>query len=137
MDDRGASKREQKAALRAAVLAARRAMPAAARAEAASSLTAAVLTLPEVMTARIVAVYVSIGTEPPTAELLDVLRSRDARVLVPVLREDLDLDWAIYENRDADVARRPWHVGPRRAAAGRGRRRGRGRRAGAGAGRGR
>ena len=51
------------------------------------------------MTARIVAVYVSIGTEPPTAELLDALRSRDARVLVPVLREDRDLDWAIYENR--------------------------------------
>ena len=100
MDGRGASKREQKAALRAAVLAARRAMPAAARAEAASSLTAAVLTLPEVMTARIVAVYVSIGTEPPTAELLDVLRSRDARVMVPVLREDLDLDWAIYETRE-------------------------------------
>ena len=100
MDGRGASKREQKAALRAAVLAARRAMPAAARAEAASSLTAAVLTLPEVMTARIVAVYVSIGTEPPTAELLDVLRSRDTRVMVPVLREDLDLDWAIYETRE-------------------------------------
>jgi 5-formyltetrahydrofolate cyclo-ligase len=93
MDGRGTSKREQKAALRAA-------MPAARRAEASSSLTAAVLTLPEVMTARIVAVYVSIGTEPPTAELLDVLRSRNARVLVPVLREDLDLDWAIYENRE-------------------------------------
>ena len=75
-------------------------MPAAARAEAASSLTAAVLTLPEVMAARIVAVYVSIGTEPPTAELLDVLRSRDARLMVPVLREDLDLDWAIYETRE-------------------------------------
>ena len=99
MDDRGASMRDQKVALRAAVLAARRAMPAEARAEAASSLTAAVLTLPEVMTARIVAVYVSIGTEPSTAELLDVLRSRDTRVLVPVLRADLDLDWAIYENR--------------------------------------
>ncbi len=100
MDDRSAAMWEQKVALRAAVLAARRAMPAAARAEAASSLTAAVLTLPEVMTARIVAVYVSIGTEPSTAELLDVLRSRDARVLVPVLREDLDLDWAIYETRE-------------------------------------
>jgi 5-formyltetrahydrofolate cyclo-ligase len=59
-----------------------------------------VLTFPEVMTARTVAAYVSIGTEPPTAELLDVLRSRDVRVLVPVLRDDLDLDWAIYENPD-------------------------------------
>jgi 5-formyltetrahydrofolate cyclo-ligase len=91
---------EDKAGLRAAVLAARRALPASARAEAASLLTAAVLTFPEVMTARTVAAYVSIGTEPPTAELLDVLRSRDVRLLVPVLRDDLDLDWAIYENPD-------------------------------------
>jgi 5-formyltetrahydrofolate cyclo-ligase len=100
MDAQAASVREQKAALRASRLAARRALPAAARAEAASALTAAVLTLPEVLAARVVAVYVSIGTEPSTAELLDVLRSRDARVLVPVLRADLDLDWAIYENRE-------------------------------------
>ncbi len=91
---------EDKAGLRAALLAARRALPASTRADAASLLTAAVLSLPEVSTARTVAVYVSIGTEPPTAELLDVLRSRDVRVLVPVLRDDLDLDWAIYENRD-------------------------------------
>lgn len=97
MGDRGASVRDRKAAMRAALLAARRALPAAARAEAASSVTAAVLTLPEVLAARIVAVYVSIGTEPSTAELMDVLRSRDVRVLVPVLRADLDLDWAIYE----------------------------------------
>jgi 5-formyltetrahydrofolate cyclo-ligase len=98
-DDAGTAT-EEKAGLRAALLAARRALPESARAEAASLLTAAVLTLPEVMTARTVAVYVSIGTEPPTAELLDVLRSRGVRVLVPVLREDLDLEWAIYENRD-------------------------------------
>jgi 5-formyltetrahydrofolate cyclo-ligase len=89
-----------KPGLRAAVLAARRAMPVSARAAAASSLTAAVLTLPEIAAAQVVAAYVSIGTEPPTAELLDVLRSRHVRVLVPALRDDLDLDWAIYETRD-------------------------------------
>ena len=98
--DEAGTATEDKAGLRAALLAARRALPASARAEAASLLTAAVLTLPEVSTARTVAVYISIGTEPPTAELLDVLRSRDVRVLVPVLRDDLDLDWAIYETRD-------------------------------------
>lgn len=98
-DEAGPATRE-KAGLRAAVLAARRALPESARAAAACTLTAAVLTLSEVSTARTVAVYVSIGTEPPTAELLDVLRSRDVRVLLPVLRDDLDLDWAIYENRD-------------------------------------
>jgi 5-formyltetrahydrofolate cyclo-ligase len=90
-----------KAALRARVLAARRAMPPADRAVAAAALTAAVLTLPEVRSARTIASYLSIGTEPSTAELVDVLRSRDVRVLVPALRTDLDLDWAIYENRVA------------------------------------
>ena len=88
---------DEKARLRAAVLAARRAMPDEARASAASSLTAAVLTLPEILAATSVAAYVPIGTEPSTSELLDVLGSRNVRVLVPVLRDDLDLDWAIYE----------------------------------------
>ncbi|HEX4699783.1 MAG TPA: 5-formyltetrahydrofolate cyclo-ligase [Actinomycetes bacterium] len=88
-----------KAELRARVLAARRAMPPPDRAVAAAALTAAVLTLPEVRPARTIASYLSIGSEPSTAELMDVLRSRDVRVLVPVLRADLDLDWAIYETR--------------------------------------
>jgi 5-formyltetrahydrofolate cyclo-ligase len=98
--DRAGPAAAEKAALRAAVLAARRALPESARADAASLLTEAVLTLPEVATARTVAVYVSFGTEPATAELLDVLQARNLRVLVPVLRDDLDLNWAIYENRD-------------------------------------
>ena len=85
-----------KALLRAAVIAARRAVPGPERAVAATSITAAVLTLPEVTAARTVALYVSIGTEPATAELLDVLRSRDVTVLLPQLRADSDLDWAIY-----------------------------------------
>jgi 5-formyltetrahydrofolate cyclo-ligase len=85
--------------LRARVLAARRGMAPADRAVAAAALTAAVLNLPEVRPARTIASYLSIGSEPSTAELVDVLRSRDVRVLVPVLRADLDLDWAIYETR--------------------------------------
>jgi 5-formyltetrahydrofolate cyclo-ligase len=90
-----------KAELRARVLAARRAMSPTDRAVAAVALTAAVVTLPEVRRARTIASYLSIGTEPSTAELVELLRSRDVRVLVPVLRPDLDLDWAIYENRAA------------------------------------
>ena len=35
------------------------------------------------------------------------------RVLVPVLRDDLDLDWAIYENRGRTVARRARDVDSR------------------------
>jgi len=101
VDDRATVVRERKAALRRSMLAARGALPLAARVDAASLLTSAVLTLPEVVAAQSVALYVSIGTEPSTAELLDVLRSRDVRVLLPVLLgQDLDLDWAIYETRE-------------------------------------
>jgi 5-formyltetrahydrofolate cyclo-ligase len=92
--------RAEKARLRAAATAARRAIPAPERVAAATSLTAAVLSLPEVRAARTVALYVSIGTEPVTTELLDVLRSRDIEVLLPVVRDDLDLNWAIYAGRD-------------------------------------
>jgi 5-formyltetrahydrofolate cyclo-ligase len=89
-----------KGRLRAALSAARRARSAPERAAAASQLSAAVLSLPEVGAARTVALYYSIGTEPATTELLDVLRSRDITVLLPVVRDDLDLDWAIYAGRD-------------------------------------
>jgi 5-formyltetrahydrofolate cyclo-ligase len=75
-------------------------MSARQRAAAASSITALVLALPQVRSASTVAAYVSIGTEPSTTDLLDGLRSRAARVLVPVLLDDLDLDWAIYATRE-------------------------------------
>jgi 5-formyltetrahydrofolate cyclo-ligase len=99
-----------KARVRAAVIAARRAVPAPERAAAASQLTAAVLSLPEVGAARTVALYSSIGTEPATTELLDVLQSRDITVLLPVVCDDLDLDWAIYAGRDhlSPTARGLW-----------------------------
>jgi 5-formyltetrahydrofolate cyclo-ligase len=42
-----------------------------------------------------VALYASTGTEPPTGPLLDALHGR--RVLLPVLRDDGDLDWAVWE----------------------------------------
>jgi 5-formyltetrahydrofolate cyclo-ligase len=94
-----ASSRE-KAELRARLLAARRAMTVARRDDAASRITASVLDLPNVRAARCVAAYLSFGTEPSTAQLLAELRSRGVRVLLPVLREDLDLDWAIYDGPD-------------------------------------
>ena len=99
-----------KARVRAAVIAARRALTASERAVAATQLTAAVLSLPEVGAARTVALYLSIGTEPATTELLDVLRSRDITVLLPVVCDDLDLDWAIYAGRDhlSPTARGLW-----------------------------
>ncbi len=86
-----------KAGLRAAVLAARRSAGAEQRARASAQLTRRVLDLPVVEAAHCVAAYVSFGTEPSTAELLAGISSRSVPVLLPVLRADLDLDWAIYD----------------------------------------
>lgn len=41
-----------------------------------------------------VAAYLSVGTEPGTAALLRALADRSVEVLLPVLLEDGDLDWA-------------------------------------------
>jgi 5-formyltetrahydrofolate cyclo-ligase len=86
--------------LRARALAARRAMTPDTREVAGSAITRAVLDLPEVTAARTVAAYLSIGTEPATNDLVEALRARGARVVVPVLRADLDLDWAEYVDID-------------------------------------
>lgn len=88
--------KEGKAALRRRVLAARRALDREQLERAASSVTRSVLDLPDVVAARCMAAYLSVGTEPSTTELLRHLTSRDVRVLLPVVRPDLDLDWAIY-----------------------------------------
>ncbi|GAA2976519.1 5-formyltetrahydrofolate cyclo-ligase [Streptomyces fulvorobeus] len=65
--------------------------------EAGALLASAALDLPELAGARTVAAYVSVGREPGTRALLDTLRSRGVRVLLPVLLPDNDLDWAAYE----------------------------------------
>lgn len=54
------------------------------------------LALPELAGARTVAAYVSVGGEPGTLALLDALRARGARVLLPALLPDNDLDWGEY-----------------------------------------
>ncbi|WP_369035182.1 MULTISPECIES: 5-formyltetrahydrofolate cyclo-ligase [Streptomyces] len=64
--------------------------------EAATALAARALGLPELAHARTVAAYVSVGTEPGTRTLLDVLHARGVRVLLPVLLPDNDLDWGTY-----------------------------------------
>ncbi len=53
----------------------------------------------------VVAAYVPIGAEPGGPHLPDALRDAGARVLLPVLRPDNDLDWAEYEG-GLDPARR-------------------------------
>lgn len=86
--------------LREHLLAARRARPAAARDAAGAAIALAVLALPEITVSSTVAAYLSIGTEPPTMHLVESLRSHGVRVVVPVVGDDLDLDWADYVNPD-------------------------------------
>ncbi|WP_203643550.1 5-formyltetrahydrofolate cyclo-ligase [Streptomyces sp. SID14478] len=58
----------------------------------------------ELAGARTVAAYVSVGSEPGTGALLEALRARGTRVLLPVLLPDNDLDWGTYEGA-ASLAR--------------------------------
>ena len=84
--------RETKAELRAHLRAARRSRSAAALAAAGAALAHHAPALP----GTTVAAFVGVRTEPPTLGLLDALRDRGVRVLLPVLEPDLDLDWAVY-----------------------------------------
>lgn len=93
--------RSAKQRLRAEVLAARRRTEPEVLAVRAEQLGARVLALPEVEAASCVAAYVSTGTEPGTGPLLAALHARGVRVLLPLLRDDLDLDWAPYEGPDS------------------------------------
>jgi 5-formyltetrahydrofolate cyclo-ligase len=72
--------------------------------EAATALAERALELPELAHARTVAAYVSVGSEPGTPALLDALRARGVRVLLPVLLPDNDLDWGAYTGPDSLVS---------------------------------
>lgn len=96
----------EKVELRTRLLSERRALPAEARERAAEALAghagalaAAAVPIGEAGAtgaAATVAAYVSVGAEPGTRPLLDALRARGLRVLLPVLLADNDLDWAEY-----------------------------------------
>jgi 5-formyltetrahydrofolate cyclo-ligase len=49
-----------------------------------------------------IAAFVGIRGEPPTLVLLAALHARGVRVLLPLLRDDLDLEWAVF---DGDAGR--------------------------------
>ncbi|MEU7004444.1 5-formyltetrahydrofolate cyclo-ligase [Nonomuraea sp. NPDC046570] len=55
---------------------------------------------PWVQMAGLVACYWSIGSEPHTHGLVFALWKHGATVILPVLREDNDLDWAVYDGPD-------------------------------------
>lgn len=71
-------------------------MTADERLAAAAALVERVRDLPQLATAATLAAYVSMGAEPGTRGLIDDLRRSGTRVLLPVLLEDNDLDWAEY-----------------------------------------
>jgi 5-formyltetrahydrofolate cyclo-ligase len=90
--------REEKRALRARLLARRAARSDGEREAAGRALLEVVLGLPQVRAARCIAAYVSRHAEPPTRDLLELLRQRSVRVLVPVIGGErrLGLGWADY-----------------------------------------
>jgi 5-formyltetrahydrofolate cyclo-ligase len=96
--DVGAGSAPAKAALRARLLAAR-------AARSTESLQAARASIARFAVAGAgmlgcVAGYVPLRTEPGSSELLAGLADAGARVLVPVLRPDRDLDWVTWPDRD-------------------------------------
>jgi 5-formyltetrahydrofolate cyclo-ligase len=90
---------DAKRALRAAVRERRAARTDAERATEGAKLARHAGALP----ARTVAAFVGTKTEPPTLPLLDALTRAGRRVLLPVLRPDMDLEWG--ELRAAEALR--------------------------------
>ena len=95
--------REEKAALRTRLLAARAELTQEQRTAAGRAIRDALLERPEVQMAGTIAAYYSVGTEPDTRGLLFALWKRGSYVLLPLLRPDGDLDWASYEGPESLV----------------------------------
>jgi 5-formyltetrahydrofolate cyclo-ligase len=91
----------QKALLRKEILATRSRLTDRERKTAGQGLRDALLDMPQAAMAGTIAAYVSVGTEPDTVGLIFALWKRGSYLLLPVLREDNDLDWASYEGPDS------------------------------------
>jgi len=89
-----------KTALRDQVLAARKRRPLAAAAAFSADVVDVALAWQPVRSAATVAAYVSVGSEPGTGLLLDALLAAGKRVVLPVVLQGLDLDWAVYAGRE-------------------------------------
>src|SRR4051812_33977572 len=100
---RGAAERKRE--LRSASRAARASLDPSARERLGAGWAAQVARLVVSSDARTVALYLSYGTEPPTAPLLEALTTHGVRVLVPVLLEDRDLDWVDHSRPDVVLGR--------------------------------
>ncbi|GGT00735.1 5-formyltetrahydrofolate cyclo-ligase [Planobispora rosea] len=86
-----------KVKLRSTIAAARAAIAEEERHAASIRIRDSLLDRPWVQMAGLVACYWSIGTEPATHGLVFALWKHGATVMLPVLRPDNDLDWAVYD----------------------------------------
>ncbi|WP_405113983.1 5-formyltetrahydrofolate cyclo-ligase [Micromonospora sp. NBC_01405] len=96
-----------KRSARVELLARRRALPASARAEAAARVRAALVEVVRRLRPTRMTAYVPVGSEPGGPELPEALRAAlapGAELLLPVLCDDLDLDWAAYTGPGCLVA---------------------------------
>ena len=85
-----------KSTIRASLRAARLAMPLDERRKADAAVVKTLVQLVLAMSARRIAAYVPLLAEPGGDRLVDTLASGPT-VLLPVLLDDLDLDWAVYD----------------------------------------
>ena len=95
LSDRGVTKAD----MRSAVFARRRSLPAATLAAAAGSVVVALDHLVRRRAPHRICAYVPVGTEPGGPSLPEALAAAlppGGELLLPVLRDDLDLDWARY-----------------------------------------
>ncbi len=83
--------------LRKDLLQRRRAMTEAVRAEAAEAIALHLLATPVLASARRVACYLSMESEPGTGPLIAGLVSRGVEVVVPLSLPDGSLDWVAYD----------------------------------------
>jgi 5-formyltetrahydrofolate cyclo-ligase len=93
----------RKKLLRESLLAARSRLTEDQRKSAGIQLRDALLEMPEIGMAGAIAAYLSVGSEPDTRGLVFALWKRGAYVLLPVVRDDFDLDWASYEGPESLV----------------------------------
>jgi 5-formyltetrahydrofolate cyclo-ligase len=102
----GRSPAAAKRDLRARVLARRAALPPHELELAAAEISARLRELPALRAARIVAAYISIGSEVPTGELISDLLATGRTVLLPRLEADRSLTWRPLTTRSDLVAGR-------------------------------
>ena len=72
-----------------------------------AAITNLTLDVPSVKSASVVALYAARPHEPRTLALLDALAGQGKQVMLPVLGDGLQRDWAWYQNRDDLIQRAP------------------------------